>query len=76
MDIRINKVWFDADYIYIKLSDERIIGNPIRWFRNLAKGTPEQREQYKIIDNGEALRWDELDEDLSAKGFINTNDTD
>lgn len=70
MDIRINKVWFDREYIFVKLSDDRIIGNPIRWFKNLSKGNPEQLEHYKIVHDGQALRWDELDEDLSAQGFL------
>lgn len=39
MSIRINKVWFEGEYIFIKLSDNRIIGNPIKWYKNLSKGS-------------------------------------
>lgn len=73
MDIRIRNVWFDGEYIFIKLTDDRVIGNPIKWFTNLSKGSPEQREKYKIVHNGLALRWDELDEDLSAEGFLSSS---
>lgn len=70
MVTRIDKVWFDNEYIFVKLNNEQTISKPIRWFKNLAKGSDIQREHYKIINNGSALRWDELDEDLSLEGFL------
>jgi hypothetical protein len=70
MITRIDKVWFDNEYIFVKLNNEQTISKPIRGFKNLSKGSVSQLEHYKIVNNGSALRWDELDEDLSLDGFL------
>lgn len=68
--IAITKVWFDANKIFVELNDNRIIGTPISWYPNLNKGTKEQLEKYELWNNGQWIHWEELDEDLSAEGFL------
>ncbi len=76
MSLSIIDAWFKNDYIFVKLSDGRVIKEALSRFKNLARGTQEQRNRYKIVHEGEALRWDELDEDLSLAGFLNNSSTD
>lgn len=69
--MRIEKVWFDNDNIFIKTDVGYIIGNPVRWFPRLANATVEQRSNFEISPFG--IHWEELDEDLSLDGFFEYN---
>ena len=33
-------------------------------------GTPEERDNWKLIGSGEGIHWPDLDEDLSIEGFL------
>jgi len=52
------------------LSDGRIIGFPGDRFRILKQATNEQLAAVKVEVNGYALRWEELDEDITVPGII------
>ena len=62
------RVRFDADSMWIDLSDGRTLGVPLAWFPRLLQGTAEQREQVRIGTRG--LHWDALDEDVSIEGLL------
>jgi hypothetical protein len=64
-------VWLDDKRIFIELKDGRIIDSPIEWFPDLSKGAPDQIKKYELWDNGRWIHWEELNEDLSAEGFLN-----
>jgi len=63
-------VWFDNNRIFIELNDGRVVGTPIEWYPNLKKGTPDQMKKYELWENGKWIHWEELNEDLSAEGFL------
>jgi hypothetical protein len=65
------KVWFDEGRIFLELKDGRIIGAPIAWFPNLKNGTIAQMKNYELWDEGRWIHWEDLNEDLSAEGFLN-----
>jgi len=62
------RVSFDADKMWVELSDGRTIGVPLAWFPRLLHGSAEQREQIRISSRG--LHWEELDEDISVTGLL------
>ncbi|PRY33966.1 uncharacterized protein DUF2442 [Spirosoma oryzae] len=64
------RVWFDAEHIYVELNDGRIIGSPLAWFPRLQKATPAQRNRFDLVAGGYGIHWEELDEDLTAGGFL------
>jgi hypothetical protein len=68
--VTVKKVWFETDKIFVELNDNRIIGTPISWYPNLSKGSGEQLANYELWNNGQWIHWEELDEDLSAEGFL------
>lgn len=68
--ISVKKVWIDNNILFVKLNDERIIGTPINWYPNLRKGTLSQIQNYEIKGEGTYIHWPDLDEDLSADGFL------
>lgn len=63
-------VRFDADTMWVELSDARTLGVPLAWFPRLLNATPAQREACRIGYGGTGLHWDELDEDISVAGLL------
>jgi hypothetical protein len=68
--MKIVKVWFDKENIYVVTDKGHTIGNPLSWFPRLQRATPDQRNQYEIGPHGESLHWEALDEDLSLESFF------
>ncbi len=66
----IKSVRFQNENISVEMSDGRIIETPIVNYPNLSKGTKSQINNYQIKGNGRWIHWEELDEDLSAEGFL------
>ena len=64
------RAWAEERMIYVELSDGRIIGFPGDRFRILKEATNEQLAAVKLEVNGYALRWEELDEDITVPGII------
>lgn len=64
------KAWAEKRYIYLELTDGRIFGFPADRFRILSQATEEQLKDVQIELNGYALRWEELDEDLTVSGIV------
>nr|CAO89224.1 unnamed protein product [Microcystis aeruginosa PCC 7806] len=64
------RAWAEERMIYVELSDGRIIGFPGDRFRILKQATNEQLAAVKVEVNGYALRWEELDEDITVPGIV------
>jgi len=64
------KLSFDPDNMWIKLSDGRQLGVPLAYFPRLLNAKREQLEHYIISGGGTGLHWDELDEDISMKSLL------
>jgi len=64
------KVWAEKRVIYIELTDGRIFGFPADRFILLSQASDEQLKDVQIEVGGYALRWDELDEDLTVNGIV------
>ncbi len=61
---------FDADNMWVQLSDGRQLGVPLAYFPRLAGASPVERENYIISGGGIGLHWDDLDEDISVSGLL------
>lgn len=72
-NLKIEKVWFDDENIYILTNDGTQKSHPLRWFDRLLNATPEQRERYEIGKWCDSIHWPELDKDLSLEGFYTFN---
>ena len=66
-------VWCEGRTVFIKLTDSRLIGFPANRFKILKKGTDEQLKKVYLRLDGYALRWDELDEDITVQGIVAGN---
>lgn len=65
-----SRVWVDRRTVFVELTDGRQLGFPADRFERLAKATNEQLTKVSLRLNGAALRWDELDEDITVKGVV------
>jgi len=72
-NLKIEKVWFDDENIFILISNGTQKSHPLRWFSRLWNATPEQRELYELSKWRDSIHWPELDEDLSLEGFYSYN---
>ena len=64
------RAWAEERTIFVELSDGRIIGFPSDRFRILKQATNEQLAAVQVEVNGYALRWEELDEDITVSGIV------
>ena len=62
--------WVENRKIWIKLQDGRVIGFPPDKYRRLRKANEELLAKVRIEARGKALRWEELDEDLTIDGIL------
>jgi hypothetical protein len=58
------------DALIVDLSDGRTVSVPLAWFPRLLHGTPEERNMWRLIGDGEGIHWPELDEDISVENLI------
>ena len=64
------RVWVDQRTIFLELTDGRIIGFPADRFKLLRGATAEQLQKVTLELDGFALRWEELDEDITVPGVV------
>ena len=64
------RVWVEQRTVFLELTDGRIFGFPADRFRLLQKATNEQLQKVTLELDGFALRWEELDEDLTVPGVV------
>lgn len=64
------RAWAEQRIIFIELTDGRIIGFPADRFRILKQATEEQLKEVTLRLNGYALRWENVDEDITVPGVV------
>ena len=64
------RAWTEKRTVFVELTDGRIIGFPSDRFRLLRQATDEQLKKVKLELDGHALRWEEMDEDISVPGIV------
>ena len=64
------RVWIEKRTIYLELTDGRIFGFPADRYRRLKQASQPQLQQVKLRLNGHALRWEDLDEDITVPGVV------
>ena len=67
------RAWTEERIIFIELTDSRIIGFPADRFKRLKEADDDQLKKVKVRLNGFALRWEEIDEDITVPGILAGN---
>ena len=63
-------ICFDDIKMYLVLDDGRELSVPLNWFPSLRDSTPEQRNNWRFIGDGEGIHWEDLDEDILVEGLL------
>jgi hypothetical protein len=58
------------DSLRVDLVDGRTISVPLAWYPRLLHGRPEERDNWRLIGQGEGIHWPELDEDVSVENIV------
>ncbi|MDA0745523.1 MAG: DUF2442 domain-containing protein [bacterium] len=63
-------VFVTDDTLTVDFTDGRSISVSLLWFPRLVHGTPEERNHWRLIGDGEGIHWPDLDEDISVEGLL------
>lgn len=68
--LRATRVWVVGRTVFIALADGREVGFPADRFKRLHAASDDALRTVRLRAEGSALRWDELDEDLTVRGIL------
>ena len=60
----------EDESIQVWLDDGRAVAVPLAWYPRLCHGSDAERNNWEPIGGGTAIRWPDLDEDISTEGLI------
>lgn len=64
------RVWIEQRMVFVELTDGRIVGFPADRFPRLRMASDEQLRKVTLEVHGFAMRWEELDEDITIPGVV------
>ncbi|MBI4670154.1 MAG: DUF2442 domain-containing protein [Chloroflexi bacterium] len=67
---RIADVILRRDSFAVVLADGRALVVPVTWYPRLMHGTARERKNWRLLGNGYAIEWPELDEHVSVEGLL------
>ena len=73
---KIEKVWFDANRVYVKTDKGEELSRPLEAFPVLKDASAEERMNFRIGRFGDDIRWESLDEDVHISSFYETAEPD
>jgi len=65
-----HSVRVEGERMIVTLSDDREISVPVAWYPRLAQATSKQRNNWRLIGDGEGIHWPDVDEDLPVAGIL------
>ncbi len=66
---KIEKLWFDENYIFIQTHSGKILKQILEYFPILKNATAADRENYEINKFRDAIHWSKIDEDIQIDSF-------
>ena len=69
-EVRAQKIWFDADNMWLLFTDGRQLSVPLAYFPRLLNATTQQREKFEMSGGGYGLHWEELNEDICVPNLM------
>lgn len=70
LDYRAVRAWVTDRMVFVELTDGRQIGFPADRFRRLHDASDEQLADLSLRASGAALRWENIDEDITVRGIV------
>lgn len=69
-EARAQRVSVTEDTLTVDLVDARTVTVPVAWYPRLAHGSMVERQNWRLIGEGEGIHWPDLDEDISIEGLL------
>ena len=69
-NVSILRLDFEESTLTVDLSDGRTIQVPLEWYPRLLHASENERNNWRLIGNGEGIHWETLDEDISLLDII------
>lgn len=69
-DPRAVQVAVGDDELTVTLADGRRVSVPLVWFPRLLHADASQRQNWRLLGDGQGIHWPDLDEDLSVDGLL------
>ncbi len=63
-------VTITEDTLTVDFSDGRTLSVPLTWFPRLIQASPEERNNWRLIGQGQGIHWEDIDEDISVEGLL------
>ena len=73
---KIEKLWFDANRIYLLTDAGETLSRPLEAFPVLKEASESERLDFKIGRFGDDIRWERLDEDIHLSSFYDVAEPD
>ena len=70
LDYRAVRAWVTDRMVFVELTDGRQIGFPADRFQRLHDANDEQLADLSLRSSGAALRWENIDEDITVRGIV------
>jgi hypothetical protein len=58
------------DTLTAELSDGWTLSVPLARFPRLSHASPQERNNWRLIDRGHGIHWEDIDEDISVEGLL------
>jgi hypothetical protein len=58
------------DELTVNLADGRRIVVPLEWYPRLMQGSPKERKHWRLLGDGYAIEWPDLDEHIGVEGLL------
>ena len=58
------------DDLTVELADGRRIMVPLAWYPRLLNATPAERRNWRLLGDGYAMEWPDLDEHIGVEGLL------
>jgi len=69
-NVKAQNVIVTDEALTVDFTDGRTISAPLAWYPRLMHGTPQERNNWRLIGNGEGIHWPDLDEDIEIEGML------
>jgi hypothetical protein len=70
LDYHALRTWTQGRLVFVELTDGRLIGFPADRFKLLAAASDAELAKVVLRLEGTALRWEDLDEDITVRGIV------
>ena len=69
-ELAASQTWVEMRTVYLELIDGRVLGFPADRFKILSRASDVELQKVQLVLNGYALRWEDLDEDITVPGVV------